>query len=745
MKQKVGILTVHKNTNYGANLQAFALCHYINSLGFDCETVDYTSKEDLKYTRLLPWLRLSWDNEPGKSPARALKLAVALALSAPEKYKRLSSFRKFWKKYYTLSPFCICEEDVKRQAYDTLVCGSDQVWNPDITDGLRSLFFCRVDGVKKRISYAPSIGKAKYGDEDEKKAIEWIKEIDYCSLREESSAKYINELVGISAECVCDPVFLPESSVYENMASKRLVKNKYVLVYSIVRNEHMLKAAKAFAEKQGLELVEICQTKDRKAGHKQFTHLGPDRFLGAIKKAEFVFTNSFHGTAFSLIFKKELFAFENKDRGTRITNLLAKAALINRLVDEDGVLPEGKCNYAENGGLPDYIEKSKEYLKRALESEQKSIADSSCVGCGACKAVCASGAVSLHPDNEGFLQASIDTSKCVECKMCYKVCPAINEPEKKLPGENVFAFKAEDELRAKSASGGAFAALAKSVLDDGGICYGAVRNKDFGVCHIRCDSIDSLALLQGTKYVQSDMSGCFESIKNDLQNGKTVLFSGTPCQVDSLKKYIKVKRINDEKLYLCDIICHGIPSPAVFKDFVVWLENYYKSNVASYEFRSKKISWRGSSCYVTLSDGRELKNDRFASSFMNVYYSGRITRESCYECKYTSIERVSDITVSDFWGLENALPEFEDSLGVSMVMVNTDKGQRLFGKTEGQKEKADVLSAKQPQLYKPCDKPADREQSKKIYTGQGVYPLIKKYGGVSKPSLKSRIYHLIKK
>jgi len=413
-------------------------------------------------------------------------------------------------------------------------------------------------------------------------------------------------------------------------------------------------------------------------------------------------------------------------------------------VNEDGVLPEGKCDYSNNVQLTSYVENSKAFLKRALEAEYKSIADKHCVGCGACKAVCASGAISLHPDVEGFLCANIDTSKCVDCGMCYKACSALNEPEK-TQAKETFAFKANDEFRENSASGGAFAALAKGILEKGGVCYGAVQNDDFSVSHIRCDSLDVLKEIQGTKYVQSNMSECFESIKNDLSNGKTVLFSGTPCQVDSVKNYVKAKKINDENLYLCDIICHGVPSPAVFKDFVKWLGDYYKSSVKAYEFRSKKISWRGNSCYVTLSGGRELKNDIFSSAFMNVYYSGRITRESCYECKYTSLQRVSDITVSDFWGLENTLPEFEDALGVSMVMVNTEKGKSLFDKTEGQKVQADISAAKQPQLHKPCDKPSDREKSKMMYSEQGVYPLIKKYGGIAKPSLKSRIYHLIKK
>ena len=194
-------------------------------------------------------------------------------------------------------------------------------------------------------------------------------------------------------------------------------------------------------------------------------------------------------------------------------------------------------------------------------------------------------------------------------------------------------------------------------------------------------------------------------------------------------------------MYLVDIICHGVPSPDVFKGFVNWLSEKYKSGLKEYKFRSKSVAWRGNSCVATFKNGKELTNDRYASAYMNVYYSGNITRKCCYGCLFTNIKRISDITVSDFWGIENLSPEFEDRLGVSMVMVNTVKGETLFGLTEGQKINGDINSAKQPQLFHPCERPSGRERFWELYKKKGVAACLKEYGGIG-GGLKSKIKRL---
>lgn len=746
MSKKIGVITVHKNVNYGANLQAFASCKYLNKLGYDCSLIDYTLPEHEKSTHLFSWLKQSWDGEPNKSLQRKVKLAVALAMSAPWKHKRLKAFSVFRKKYIKTTPFCENLQEIAALGLDTMVCGSDQIWNPTITNGVQPIFFGEVNGIEKRISYAASVGKDKFDKEDEEKIKELVCQLDYCSVREENTAEYISSFTNKTIETVCDPVFLLDLEDYKSVTSRRLIKKEYVFLYSVVHNECLTEIAKDYAEKHGLELIEICASKDKNATHKQITSYGPSEFLSCLQYAKTVFTNSFHGTAFSLIFEKDFYIVDNKAGGSRITNLLSKVGLLERLISKTIEKDFVPINYIiVKELLQEYVSASKTFLENALKAPKSFLSANACMGCGACQAVCKFDALRLIKNKEGFLTATIDDVKCVNCGMCKKVCPALNEVKKKQNEPTVYAFKAKDELRKNSTSGGAFAALAVAIMKDDGVFYGAVQKDDFSVSHIRGASIDDLVKMQGTKYLPSEVTACYSQIEEDLKAGKKVLFSGTPCQVDGIRLFIDGKKISTENLYLVDIICHGVPSPTFYKAYMEWLEKEYGNKIVEYKFRSKKISWRGSSCYAKLANGQELKNDKKLCGFMNVYYSDNITRESCYTCPYTSKERVSDLTISDCWGLENMDKSFEDVLGVSMVLVNTDKGKRFFEEVEGTRIKVDLDKAKQPQLRESTIRPKTREEFWKEYAAKGVEASLKKYGGIKRDSFKTVLYKLKKK
>ena len=179
----------------------------------------------------------------------------------------------------------------------------------------------------------------------------------------------------------------------------------------------------------------------------------------------------------------------------------------------------------------------------------------------------------------------------------------------------------------------------------------------------------------------------------------------------------------------------------IFHKYIDWLEKEYKRKVLNYQFRSKKISWRGSSCYAQFENGLELKNDKKLCGFMNLYYSNCITRESCYICPYATENRVADITISDYWGVENLDKSFEDNLGVSMVLVNTEKGKELFDRVKGEKISGDISVAKQPHLKKPVNRPPSRESFWAEYESKGIKPILAKYGAV-KDSFKAKLYKI---
>ncbi len=745
MNKKVGIITVHKNVNYGANLQAFATNKFFNDSGFDCCVLDYTLPSEDKQNKLFSWLKQSWDNEPNKSLSRKVKLFIALALSMGWKGKRLKAFSNFRKNHVKLSKPLKSKEDFGALDINSIVCGSDQIWNPDIIGSINPIYFGNVLGVKNKISYAPSVGKEKYIESDEELVIPLIKALDYASVREADTAKYLQELSGRNIETVCDPVFLLDKEVYDSVSTKRLIKGDYVLLYSVVHNDKLTEIAVDYARRNGLKLIEIASSKDKDATHKQILNYGPSEFLSAIKHAKTVITNSFHGTAFSIIYEKDFYVYNNKARGSRILNVLEKAGLSSRLVESEIISNHATINYGEvNDSLLPFIKSSKEFLLNALNVEKEELAGVNCIGCGACASVCSVNAIKLVTNSEGFITSVVDKTKCVNCNLCKKVCPALNEVNKNQVSKSVYAFKATNEIRKNSTSGGAFTALAVAFLKNGGVVYGATLIDNESVKHVRITSESELSLLQGTKYIPSDISSCYHQVLEDLSLGKRVLFSGTPCQTDGINRFLTLKKANLSKFITVDIICHGVPSPRLFSDYKSWFEKEEKCEIEEYYFRNKKVSWHGSSCYAKLKDGRVIVNTKKLCGFMNLYYSNNITRESCYTCKYTSYDRVSDITVSDYWGIEKLDKSFEDALGVSMVIINTKKGEELFLETEGEKIAGSFETANQTQLKSPTKKPLSREAFWKEYNENGIDFTLKKHGAV-KDSFKTKLYKIKKK
>lgn len=683
---------------------------------------------------LVGWLKSSWDNDENRSFSHRLKLFLALLLSAPDKNKKLKAFYKFRERKCDKSPKYNSLNEVIKADYTDIVCGSDQIWNPDITEGINPIYFGDILGVKNKISYAASLGREKYNETDEISAANLIGKMDYVSVREAKSVEYIEKISGKKVSCVCDPVFLLEKSEYIKIAKPIKIKKPYLLVYSVVGNDAMLNAALEFAKNKNLTVVEICQNKNRKHKHIQLSSAAPEEFLGAILNAEYVVTNSFHGTAFSIIFEKNFYVFDNKGRGSRITDLLTKAGLMDCLAQEKIQSKELADYNKVNKNLKTYIEQSKNFLLTALSASKTPITEN-CVGCGGCKAVCKSQAISLIKNQQGFIKSYIDGNKCVNCGLCKKACPIESTPLKNEAHE-VFAYKAKDSLRKKSTSGGAASALAESVINNGGSVYGASLDENFKLSHIRITNKKDIALMQGTKYIQSDMTGIFEQLSDDLKAQRAVLFTGTPCQTAAVLNFVNLKKLPQEKLSLCDIICHGVPSPKAFEDYILWLKR--RENFDKYYFRNKELSWRGDSASVSANDG--VKSNRFISSFMSLYYSNLLTDKACFDCKFTTKERVSDITVSDFWGIEDTAAQFEDSLGVSMVLINTPKGRELFESVKGKKISVNLDNAKQPQLKKPAEKPDGYEE---FWQNYNINSALEKYGAI-KDSLKTKLHKLLK-
>lgn len=293
---------------------------------------------------------------------------------------------------------------------------------------------------------------------------------------------------------------------------------------------------------------------------------------------------------------------------------------------------------------------------------------------------------------------------------------------------NVYAVHHKNQgVRDASRSGGIFTALSDAVLDDKGVIYGCVLDENFNAIHIRANNAKDRNRMRGSKYIQSNLGDTFQSVKKDLAAGITVLFSGTSCQVAGLKKYLGKDYDN---LICIDVVCHGVPSPKVWKEYVKWQEKKNKSKAKTADFRNKKdYGWREHIETLYFENG-EKKDSKV---FTNLFYQHNILRPCCYECPYKSVMHPGDITIADYWGIEKAAPEFDDNKGVSLVLVNNEFGQKIFDNVKDmlKYKKTRIEDSMQPPLIAPFERPCEREQFWSDFANQDFGFIAKKYGGAS--------------
>lgn len=305
-----------------------------------------------------------------------------------------------------------------------------------------------------------------------------------------------------------------------------------------------------------------------------------------------------------------------------------------------------------------------------------------CTGCCACLNICPKNVISMKEDNEGFKYPFVNEKKCIKCGLCVQICPTIvNEQVKINNGVQAYACVNKDiDIRLKSSSGGVFSAVANYILSNNGIVFGAAFNKEWNVEHIYIENYYELNRLRTSKYVQSYIGDIYKIIKEFLEIGKLVLFTGTPCQVSGLKAYLGKEYDN---LYCIDIICHGVPSPLVWRTFLK--ENYDVNNILAINFRDKTNGWSKFSFKVQYTDTAITENI-YSNLYMLGFLNNLYLRPSCYNCDFKTVGRISDVTVADFWGINEILPKMNDDKGVSLIVIQNDKGKLLMDKIKNNLE-----------------------------------------------------------
>ena len=311
----------------------------------------------------------------------------------------------------------------------------------------------------------------------------------------------------------------------------------------------------------------------------------------------------------------------------------------------------------------------------------------------------------------------------------------------------MFAYKNDSsDILKESSSGGAFTELATCIIEQGGVVYGAAFKDDWSVHHICIDNIEGLKKLRGSKYVQSNIEDCYIDAEKKLQKGRMVLFTGTPCQVDGIKALCP--KGSEEHLVCMDIVCHGVPSPRVWNDYKAYVEQKYHGKIEKIDFRNKeRFGWSDHWETVTI-NGKE----HDSQVYMKMFYEHTFLREACYVCPYKNLQRISDISIADAWGVEAANPEFDDNRGVSLVLINTQKGEKWFlDSMQGCDFKECALEKyMQEPLKGPFKKPDNTENVWKEYNEVSFGKFVKNHYkepflSVVKRSLKRKIKDMIPK
>lgn len=304
---------------------------------------------------------------------------------------------------------------------------------------------------------------------------------------------------------------------------------------------------------------------------------------------------------------------------------------------------------------------------------------SECCGCEACANICPNHCITMVEDEEGFRYPKIDKEKCVNCGLCEKVCPIKNEVKKddNLSKLQFFAaYSKENKILQKSSSGGIFSLLANYVLEKKGIVYGVTQEGTYDVKFIRVDKEEELEKLRGSKYLQAKVNNIYSQVIQDLKTDRYVLFSGTPCQVAALYKTLGKNKY--EKLFTTDVVCHGVPSNAVYRTYIAEMEKKFKKKVVAIKWRDKSYGWGPNRVTLYFDDNSKYTTISRENPFQTGFLDNIYLRPSCYKCLYAKLPRIGDISLADFWGYDGKLLEENDNKGISAIIVSSEKGAELF-------------------------------------------------------------------
>lgn len=680
---KIGILTFHWGVNHGAILQTYASAKYLSKNNCEVEVIDYVPKErEIKLSKIF---------KPHYPSVMLERFQQWI------KEKKLAGFRKklpLSKRYFSNQELIENPPDV-----DLLLCGSDQIWNPTFTlygenkiTPVYFLNFCKTNCKKAALSV--SFGCEKYPKNAELVARKYIQQLDCISVRENSGVSILKDMGIENVFLTADPTSLLSAREYLEICKDIPINKSSNIALCILRRQNKQTAKLIKQVCYSLKISKINNIKSKSMQH----------WLAGIRDAKVVVTNSFHCVMMCLKLHIPFWVILESNTlsgmNDRMYTLLEKFNLSERIIKD--------VNTINNSFEINWVD-----VDKYMDEYAKTLVD--------------------------YLEV-LTTDE--EIPNDYKI--SIGPDKNKINLIKAYAAKSSDDIRYKSSSGGIFTILAESVLDLDGVIYGAAFSDDFkAVKHIEISSKKELYKLRGSKYVQSDISEIYNKVFSRLQEGKLVYFTGTPCQIAALKSFLK----EDYDNLICqDVICHGAPLSKVWCQYVENLQNKVKSKLSSVSFRDKKTGWRNFSVKYNFQNGKVISKPASADLYMKGFLSNLFLKDSCYDCLFKGENCLSDITLGDYWGIEKIHYEFSDNIGVSLVVIRTQKGQELFNKItkrirfiETDLEKASVYNTP---ILSSVEKNSNRNDFLNGYNNENIDNLLKKY---CKVSFKIRIIDFIKK
>ena len=648
--------------NYGAILQAYALQEFIKKQNHSVGMYDYIkpSSTSSKITLKAKIKRiLSRFNRDEKAKSRRLQ--------------RIADFRNT---YLNLN----LETDSR-----VFVTGSDQVWN--LNTRMDSMFFLRfLDESVCKISYAASMAKTEVPNDKKDVVEEYLRTFDAISVREEGIKESLSPLYDKDISVNVDPTLLHDKTFYRNIANPvEELPEKYILVYILHIPKNGNKLINWLHKETGSPVVLLDRTGAVGMIIKNnmvVRDAGPCEFVYLFDHAECVITTSFHGTCFSLIFEKEFYPIVNPTAPSRISNLLKKVG-VQPVNESDAKFTRRNIDWEHvRDVLKQERECSRQYICDAFEKAKTkqagrpsgtvALMSDTCTGCAACEEVCPTNAIKMVLNSKGFYEPSIDVKKCVNCSKCIQLCP-LNTKQVVWPKKAYYGWNSFSEVLFKSSSGGAFYSIAQTVLQKDGVVFGAAYSEDWKDIVFECTDDVALEKLQKSKYTVSAASGVYKKIGKYLNDGRTVLFTGTPCQCAGIKSIFGNKY---ENLITCDFVCGGMPSLSFYREHLDVLQKKYNSTIASLDFRPKDWGWGSYRISIRFKNGKTYIKRDFADAYFKCFITKASVRHVCSGCPYYHFHR-SDFTIADYWGYRTAGIK-KNKGGMSLVVCNNEKAEKIF-------------------------------------------------------------------